>query len=344
MPPIWKNNPLYSLGRYYIDLCTRMSYLKLKVVGKEQIPEDGAIILAPNHCNTLMDALVVLQADHGPTLFAVRSDIFRKPGTSPVLRWLKMVPLSRERDGLQEVARNYEVFDEIVDSLDHGMPFCIFSEGTHRAKRSLLPLKKGIFRIALQASAKIDKPVYIVPVGLEYEDYYRYMRPAKVSFGVPINVTEYVRNHPEATESEIFAALSISLHDRISSMITYFPDDERYDAAFAKWEAAHKPVRHWWEWVLAPVLLPFFILFGILCLPMWVCSAILIHRLKDKTWSNTVRFATKGALLPLMMAAFGIPAFCLAPWYVGVTVLLMVIASHSLFFHILNLYTKLLKK
>lgn len=344
MPPIWKKSVGYSILRRYFDMCTRMSYLRLEVVGKENLPTDGAIILAPNHCNTLMDALVVVQADRGPTLFAVRADIFKNPKLTSLFHFIKMVPLSRERDGLQEVARNYEVFDEIVESLEHGLPFCIFSEGTHRAKRSLLPLKKGIFRIATKATQKIDKPVYIVPVGLEYEDYYRYMRPARMSYGPAINVTEYLENHPDASEGEVFAALSISLHDRISTMITYFPDDENYDKAFARWQKKHAPRRHWWEWILGIILLPFFLLFGILCSPMWITSAAIINKLEDKTWSNTVRFATKCGMLPLLLIIFGIPAFCLLPWYAAATILLLVIASHSLFYHILNLYNKLLKK
>ena len=63
---IWQRNTAYSLLRPYIDWCTRTSFSYLEVSGKENIPTDGAIILAPNHCNTLMDALLVLQADRGP--------------------------------------------------------------------------------------------------------------------------------------------------------------------------------------------------------------------------------------------------------------------------------------
>lgn len=344
MRPVWENRPGYNLARRYAGLCTAMSYFRLDVVGRELIPDDGAVILAPNHCNTLMDALVVAKAGRRPTLFAVRADIFRKPETAGILRWLKMVPLSRVRDGLQEVARNYEVFEEIVDTLAHDIPFCIFFEGTHRAKRSLLPIKKGIFRIACKASRKLEKPVYIVPVGLEYDDYFKYMRPVRLSYGAPFNVTEYVNAHQDATEAEIYAAMSSSLHESVSSMITYFPDDENYYTAVAEWEKKRRPAKHWWEWVLAPVLLPVFILSGLLCLPMWVVSAVLISRAEDKAWCNTIRFGCKAAMLPLLLIAFGIPAFIFLPWYAAVLALVAVTVSHSLFYHILNMYTKLLRK
>lgn len=344
MRPIWKYSPGYTTVRLFVNLCTRMSYNRLNVAGVENIPTDGAVILAPNHCNTLMDAFVVAQAKRGSTLFAVRADIFRKPSVARILRWLRMVPLSRERDGLQEVSHNYQIFDEVVDALRHDLPFCIFSEGTHRAKRSLLPLKKGIFRIATKAARASDKPVYIVPMGLEYEDYYNYMKHASVRYGIPINITEYLKKHPDATEGETFAALSISLHDRISSLITYFPDDENYEANLARWEASRRPVKHWWEWVAAPFLLPFFLVFGLLSLPIWLTSSVLIGKLKDKTWSNTVRCGCKIGMLPLLLIAFGIPAFILLPWYAALTILLSVLVSHSLFYLILNLYTKLFTK
>ena len=342
MPAIWKDSLGYSLVRHYANLCTRMSYFKLEVVGREHLPEDGAIILAPNHCNALLDALVVAQAGHGPTAFATRADIFKNPRTAKVLRYLKMLPFSRERDGIQEVSRNYAVFDEVVECLDHDVPFCIFSEGTHRAKRSLLPLKKGIFRIAIKASRILDKPVYIIPVGLEYEEYFKYMRPARMSYGPSINVTEYIRSHPDASEGEVFSALSTSLHDRISGMITYFPDDADYDRAFARWQEKHAHRPRWWEWGLAPILLPFFLVFAVLSCPMWIASGHIIRGLKDKAWANTVRLGTKAAMLPVMLISVCIPAFCLLPWYAGVTSVLMTVVAHSFFYHFLNMYNKLL--
>ena len=57
MGKIYENDRLYSMLRYYVDYCIRTSYRETTVCGQENIPEDGAVIIAPNHCNTLMDAL-----------------------------------------------------------------------------------------------------------------------------------------------------------------------------------------------------------------------------------------------------------------------------------------------
>ena len=92
----WKHNPWYTLLRPYVDACTRFSYRHARVEGKENIPEDAAVIIAPNHCNTLMDALVVLRAHKGPTVFGARADIFDNKTVASILRFLQgdqLVPL-----------------------------------------------------------------------------------------------------------------------------------------------------------------------------------------------------------------------------------------------------------
>lgn len=342
MPNLWENNFWYFCLRPYVDWCARTSYSRLDISGKSTLPTDGAVILAPNHCNTLMDALVVLQADKGVTTFGVRADIFRKPRIAKALRWLRMVPLARERDGLQEVANNIGVFDEVVDCIGHGVPFCIFSEGTHRAKRSLLPIKKGIFRLALQAARTLDKPVYIVPVGLEYEDYFHSMKKARMTYGEPIDVKAYLHEHGDLKDTELYNGMSSMLHDRLAGLITYFPDDETYDEKFMAWEAGRKKSPKWWHWLLALVLIPLYIISAILSAPMWITSKILIDRLKDKTWANTVRFGTKLGLLPILFIIYAILAFIFLPWYAAILILVALVFSQGIFYRIHNHYLYLL--
>lgn len=64
---------LYSFLRHYVDFVLKLSYRQIKYVGRERIPQDGAIIFAPNHTNALMDALVVLAMDHRAKVFVARA-------------------------------------------------------------------------------------------------------------------------------------------------------------------------------------------------------------------------------------------------------------------------------
>lgn len=231
---IYKRNLFYSALRVYVDYCTRSVYSKIIVRGEENLPKDGAVILAPNHCNALMDALVILKAFPEPTVFGARADIFRKPVFAKALRFFKILPMVRKRDGLHNVLKNKATTEEIIDVLDNGVKFCMFNEGTHRTKRSLLPVGKGIFRIAITAAEKFGdrKPVYVVPVGLEYGDYFRYKATLTITYGQPINVSDYLKGNKGSGEAEIYRGLRSILTERLSGLITCIKDDEDYAA---KW-------------------------------------------------------------------------------------------------------------
>jgi 1-acyl-sn-glycerol-3-phosphate acyltransferase len=81
------------------------------------IPSEDAVLICPNHTNTLMDALVVLQSRHAPTVFGARADIFSQPAVAKILRFLKILPMVRRRDGIRNVLRNYETMDEVQEYL-----------------------------------------------------------------------------------------------------------------------------------------------------------------------------------------------------------------------------------
>lgn len=232
---IYEKDPYYSFLRPCVDRCTRLSYNKIEVRGKENIPDDGAILLAPNHCNTLMDALVVLQAFGDESVFGARADMFKRQLIAKIMYFVRILPMVRQRDGLRNVLKNYETQDIIVETLEHDVRFCMFPEGRHRPAHSLLPLGKGIFRAALAANAKFgaEKPVYIVPTGLEYGDYFRYRSTCLVNFGKAINVTEFIKGQDTDNEAHLMEALRKELHARMSETKTYIPDGEDYDGKWA---------------------------------------------------------------------------------------------------------------
>ena len=231
---IYEDNIPYSILKPIVDWCTRRSYRRIEVRGKENIPEDGAILLAPNHCNTLMDALVILQAQKKQTVFGARADMFKRPLIARIMHFLRILPMVRQRDGLRNVLKNHESFETIVETLEHGIRFCMYPEGRHRAARSLLPLGKGIIRAAVAADNRFgaDRPVYIVPVGIEYGDYFRYRSTCLISYGRAINVTRFIRDLNVENEAQVMEPIRKELAERMSELITYIKDDENLEA---KW-------------------------------------------------------------------------------------------------------------
>ncbi|MBQ5898750.1 MAG: 1-acyl-sn-glycerol-3-phosphate acyltransferase [Alistipes sp.] len=223
----------YDILRYYVDCVLKLSYRNVHYVGRERIPQDGAIIYAPNHTNALMDALVILAMDRRAKVFVARADIFRKPILAKIFKFLKIMPIMRIRDGFDEVKKNQETIEKAVDVLHDKVPFCIFPEGQHQAKYSSLPLSKGIFRIAFQAQELMpDMPLYIVPVGLRYGSFFRFRSTVRVQIGEPINVGEFIASHSESTPQEQMNMLKDILSERMKSSIFYIPNDEHYDATY----------------------------------------------------------------------------------------------------------------
>lgn len=231
---IYEHDSLYSFLRPYVDWCCKRSYRKAEVSGLENIPEDGAVIIAPNHCNTLMDALVVLRAFKGPTVFGARADMFNNKTVARIMFFLRIVPMVRQRDGLRNVLKNHETIEIIVETVKSGVRFCMYPEGRHRPARSIMHLGKGIFRAALAADQELggSKPVYIVPAGIEYGDYFRYRSTSLLTFGEPVNVTGFIKDSGLEHEGQIIDSLRNELYGKMSELITFFPDDENLDASW----------------------------------------------------------------------------------------------------------------
>ena len=224
---------LYSMLFHYVRFSVKLSYRIILQVGEENIPKDGAIIFAPNHTNTLMDALVVLAYNCQPKVFVARADIFRNRKLAQIFTFLKIMPIMRQRDGISAVKKNQETIDKAVDVLKDRIPFCIFPEGTHQAKYSSLPLSKGIFRIAYQAHDLMpDVPLYIVPVGIKYGDFFRFRSTIRMEFGKPINVGEFIAENVHMTPQEQTNVLKDLLTERLHSTIFHIPNDEDYAATY----------------------------------------------------------------------------------------------------------------
>lgn len=250
MTHIEETNRLYELLRHYGCWLHRICYRHYVVTGRENLPTDGAVILAPNHSNALQDAISVVDAVQHSVVFVGRAAMFKQAWLARICRFMKILPINRIRDGIGEVRKNDETIEETIRILRTGQPFAIFAEGTMRSKHSLLPLVKGIFRIALQTDERMRaegtrKPVYIVPIGIDYDDYFHFGDDVHVQIGEPINVSQFVDEHSQLSQPQTMNALRQELTARLQSLIRYIPDDANYEAA---WELltgkATQPIRH----------------------------------------------------------------------------------------------------
>lgn len=237
MKRIYEYDWWYDHLRYIVDAFIRGSFKKIRYEGLEKVPRDGAVIFAPNHCDALMDPFAVLAMDHGKKVFVARADIFKKPVLRKILTFLKIMPIHRVRDGFRSVAANDDIIEKSIEVLNNQVPFCILPEGMHRSMHSLLPLGKGIARIAVGADKAIagQRPVYIVPLGCEYGDYYRFRSTLLVTVGEPIDISALIAAKPGSSEAELYNEIRALTSEGMKKQIVYIPDDDDYEAV---WELA----------------------------------------------------------------------------------------------------------
>jgi len=322
MARIQDKDKIYKAFHPLVNLMFRLSYRRYKVVGRENIPSNGSIIFAPNHSNALCDALAILSLNRHRIVFVARADIFKNPKIAWLLNGLKIMPIRRMRDGIDEVRQNDETMQNAINTLGSGVPFCILPEGTHRPKHSLLPLAKGIFRIALQANEQFgsaNHPIYIVPVGLDYGDYFHLWDSLLINIGQAINITERSKqlkaewkltHEEEMTDPQLIMALREELTLGMQRQILYVPDDEHYEQNWQQLKA-HKPALFaqmenpkfplWLTYAFIILLAPLFIISALITAPMGLLTLLIRHKIQDEAFHNSVQFVMQFVLVPLTL-------------------------------------------
>jgi 1-acyl-sn-glycerol-3-phosphate acyltransferase len=209
-----------------VSVIHRLYYRRITVIGAEKIPSDTPVIFAPNHQNALMDAFAVMFPIRKHVVFMARADIFKKAFIAKILNSLQILPIYRIRDGYGELGRNQEIFDRTVDVLKSNMPLCILPEGNHEGLKRLRPLKKGIFRIAFQTeeSNSFNLNLSIVPVGIDYSDYFNAGADLTVVFGTPIKIADYAAQYRENEQKTINTLMNV-LAENMRNVMIHIPEE-----------------------------------------------------------------------------------------------------------------------
>lgn len=242
MSEIYESTLSFNLVKRYVRFTFKRFYSEFIVIGKENIPTNVPIIFAPNHNNALMDALAIhAAAPHDlPIVFLARADIFNNKITAKILRFCKMMPAFRMRDGVENLEKNNAIFKRCVDVLNHNKALGIMPEGNQGEQRKLRPLVKGIFRIAFAAQEKHGSSpcVKIIPVGIDYGDYIKSHKHIILSFGKPIEVSDYMSDY---IENPVSATNEIrnSLKTELSNLTLDLATEEYYDCFETATEVAN---------------------------------------------------------------------------------------------------------
>ena len=175
-----ENKFLYKVCKIIYTVLLKVLY-RPTVIGKENIPEDGAVIFAGNHRHAF-DPVVVMTHTKRIVHYMAKESLFK--GLHGML--FKQIGLIK----VYRTKNNPEAIQSAVELLKQGGTLGIFPEGTrNKTEEPLLKFKHGAARIAKESNSKI------VPFAIKGE-YKIFRKKLIIEFGKTIEV-----NHMETEEA-----------------------------------------------------------------------------------------------------------------------------------------------
>lgn len=146
---------LYTLVVALLKLIARLLIAVgrgMRVEGRENVPDQGPILVTPNHISDSDPALVGMTLPR-PAYFMAKSELFAVPVFGPLLRFLRGFPVKRgqpDRSALRKAEELLKASEALV----------VFPEGQLSETGALQPLNPGVVLIAMRSGAPV------LPVGL----------------------------------------------------------------------------------------------------------------------------------------------------------------------------------
>ena len=216
---------LYDLYMNYLCLAhNHIYYRHFYILNKENIPKKGEpTIVIANHQNGVMDAMAILHTmfqDRRQPVFIARGDIFKKDGVARILRFLKIMPTFRSRDGNRsDVRSNIAIYNRAAKILKSGGTIVIFPEATHQHGHYMNTFKKGFCRIAFSAEEINDFKlgVKVLPLNIHYSSYFNFRSDLMVTVGKPFTFEEFFDLYKEAP-NEAYLELNEKARARVKEL------------------------------------------------------------------------------------------------------------------------------
>lgn len=196
----------WIIGKFNPQLCDRLalrvvqgalviirflSGAKVTVIGRENIPEDTAVLYIGNH-RSYYDIVFTYTMVKGLTGYIAKKELLSIPILSTWMKFLHCHFLDRKdiRQGLKTILA-------AIDDINNGISIFIFPEGTRcRSENAsdMLPFHEGSFKIATKTGCPII-PVSITHSSEVFEDHIPFIRKAHVTveYGTPIYPKELSR-------------------------------------------------------------------------------------------------------------------------------------------------------
>ena len=164
------------------------TFFKFEVIGAENIPSEGNLIIAANHKSNLDPIFVASAVDKKRKMTAIaKEELFKNKILAKILNKVEIIPINRQNPGLGTIKR-------ILKYIKNDYALVMFPEGTRSKTDDFNNAKAGLSLFATKAKAEI------VPCTI-YSSY-KLFKPAKIYFGKPISLEEYYKQKLTSEDHE----------------------------------------------------------------------------------------------------------------------------------------------
>lgn len=174
---------LYPFGKALVSTLLYPLY-RVKVVGKENFPKQGGVLLCTNHIDNL-DPPVVGMTCPRPVHFMAKEELFEAPILKSILPKVNAFPIKRGMSDRQALRKALSI-------LKTGKVVGLFPEGTRSKDGVLQEGLAGAGFFALRGEAVVMPCAIIGP--------YKPFKRLKVVYGKPIDMTTYREERVSAEE------------------------------------------------------------------------------------------------------------------------------------------------
>ncbi|HLJ11509.1 MAG TPA: MFS transporter, partial [Planctomycetaceae bacterium] len=128
---------------------------RLRIYGRENLPETGGALLVANHV-TWLDAAFILISSSRPVRMLAYADYVRGWGVEWLTKTMGVIPV-KASEGPKSLVRSLQAARECIQN---GELVCIFAEGQITRTGQLLPFQRGLLKIVEGTGAPVI-PVYL---------------------------------------------------------------------------------------------------------------------------------------------------------------------------------------
>lgn len=216
----------YFSVKQYLKVVLNFYAKGIKIKGLKNIPKNEAVLFAANHPNALIDPLFIAAFNTRMLHFLVRADVFKKPLIRKALATLNLMPIYRIRDGRRQLKNNEEIFNKCYKILSKKEALLIFPQGGHSRERTIKPLSKGFTRIIFGALSKNpDLKIWVIPVGLTYQNQSTYPCKVAVNFGEKIDANHIYNS---LSENDAITKIKKEVSEQLQKLSVHIPNDENF--------------------------------------------------------------------------------------------------------------------